>query len=56
MYKTNLNNHIGEFKIVPLVRFDRVWTDEDLAIEIGISKDDLKQIQKILPDYYGLLK
>lgn len=56
IYKTNINNHMGELKIVPRVPFDRVWNDGLLVKEIGISEDELNEIYKILPDYYNILK
>ena len=52
IYKTNTNNHRGEFKIIPLVPFDRVWTDEMLCEEIGISDSEYEEILKHIPEYY----
>lgn len=54
IYKTN-TNQIRGFGIVPLVPFDRIWTDEMLAKEICITDKELQEIRKILPDYHGLL-
>jgi len=54
IYKTNTNNHVGEMRIVPLVSFDRIWTDEMLAKEIGITPKELDGIKQILPNYYNL--
>jgi len=54
IYKTNTNNHVGEMRIVPLVSFDRIWTDEMLAKEWEVSNDELDAIKKILPDYYNI--
>jgi hypothetical protein len=52
IYKTNTNNHMGEFKIVPLVPFDRIWTDEMLCEEIGIADSEYEEILKHIPEYY----
>jgi precorrin-6B methylase 2 len=54
IYKTNTNNHVGEMRIVPLVPFDRIWTDEMLAKEMGITPKELDSIKQILPNYYNL--
>ena len=54
IYKTNTNNHVGEMRIVPLVSFDRIWTDEMLAKEMGITPKELDGIKQILPNYYNL--
>ena len=52
IFKTNTNNHVGEMRIVPLVSFDRIWTDEMLATEIGITDKELDAIKHVLPAYY----
>ena len=54
IYKTNTNNHVGEMRIVPLVPFDRIWTDDMLAKEIGITDAELGEIKKLLPDYFEI--
>jgi methylase of polypeptide subunit release factors len=53
IFKTNPNNHVGEMRIVPLVSFDRIWTDEMLATEIGITDAELDAIKHVLPAYYA---
>ena len=53
--KFNGNNHMGELRTVPLVSFDKVWTDEELAKLIGLTDDELQLIQTTLPDYHGVL-
>lgn len=54
--KFNSNNHMGELRTVPLVPFDRIWSDEDLAKLIGLTDEELDLIRSVLPDYHGLLK
>lgn len=53
--KYNLHNDRGELKTVPLVPFDRNWTDEELAKLIGLTDEELSVIRSVLPDYHGLL-
>ena len=54
--KYNQQNARGEYKTVPLVPFDRHWTDEALAELIGLTAEELDVIRNTLPDYHGLLK
>jgi hypothetical protein len=54
--KFNGNNHMGELRTVPLVPFDRNWTDEELAELIGLTDEELDIIRTVLSDYHGLLK
>ena len=54
--KINQLNSRGELKGVPLVPFDRLWTDEELAQLIGLTDEELEVIIKSLPDYHNLLK
>lgn len=54
--KLSTNNHGGELKTVPLVPFDRNWTDEELAELIGLTDEELDIIRTVLSDYHGLLK
>jgi hypothetical protein len=56
MTKFNQHNDSGELKTVPLVSFDRYWTDEDLAKLIGLTDDEVSLIRSVLPDFHGLLK
>jgi len=54
IYKTNTNMHRGEMRIIPLMPFDRIWTDEMIAKEWGITNIELDAIKKILPNYYNI--
>ena len=54
--KFNSNNHMGELRTVPVVPFDRMWSDEQLAKLIGLTDEELNLIRAILPDYHGLLE
>lgn len=53
--KYNQHNENGELRSVPLVPFDRIWTDKELAKLIGLTDDELALVQTVLPDYHGLL-
>ena len=55
LLKVNKNNHRGEFKNIPLVPFDRNWTEDALAIEIGLSAEQMSAIYSYLPDYHDIL-
>lgn len=52
--KYGISNDFG-YPTVPLVPFDRHWTDEALAAEIGLTSEELDAIRAALPDYHGLL-
>ena len=56
MTKFNQHNDTGELKTVPLVTFNRDWSDEELAKLIGLTDDELMFIRSTLPDFHGLLK
>jgi hypothetical protein len=52
IYKFNGNNHVGEFRSVPLVDFDQEWTDEKLMAEWGITEEEFEEVKKvIIPTY-----
>ena len=53
--KSGISLDRGELKSVPLVPFDRLWTDEELARLIGLTDEELEVIIKSLPDYHNLL-
>ena len=53
--KNNPNNHMGEFGKVPLVDFNKKWTDEMLIKELGLTQKEFKIIVKTLGDYHGQL-
>lgn len=54
--KYNQHNENGELRAVPLVPFDKSWTDEELARAIGLTDEELNLIKSSLSDYHGLLK
>ena len=51
--KINPNNHGGEFAKVPLVDFDKKWTDEMLMKEIGLTEKEMKVIINTVGNYHG---
>jgi len=53
--KNNPNNHMGEFGKVPLIDFNKKWTDEMLIKELGLTQKEFKIIVKTLGDYHGQL-
>ena len=55
LHKTTTNTN-RSMAMIPLVPFDRIWTDEMLMREIGINDAEMAEIYNKLPDYYGLLK
>lgn len=54
LMKYNQENSRHELATVPLVPFDRAWTDEALAEEIGLTAEELQAIRQALPDYHNL--
>ena len=47
--KINANNHTGrQFRRVPLVNFNKQWTDEMLIKELGLTQKEFKTIVKTL--------
>lgn len=53
LLKINKNNHRKEFDFIPLVPFDRLWTEEMLQKELGITDYELNIITSSIPNYYG---
>ena len=51
VHKLNSNNQ-GEMKMIPLVDFNRSWTDADLCKEFGITDKEYAEILKVIPVYY----
>ena len=51
--KFNGNLHRGELRAVPLVPFDRTYTDDELFDMIGLTQTERDTINNFLPDYYG---
>ena len=56
LLKFAIDNRNGELKSVPLVDFNKVWTDDELFNMIGITDDERKEIEKVIPewDHYGI--
>lgn len=46
------NHHQGELKTVPLVKFDKIYTDQELCNMIGITPNEYAEIEKVLMTYY----
>jgi len=46
------NHHQGELKTVPLVDFDKTYTEQELCDMIGITNDEYAEIEKVLMPYY----
>lgn len=38
---------------MPLVDFNRVWSDDDVYELIGLTREEREAIDAIIPDYYG---
>lgn len=53
--KINGNIHQSELNTVPLVPFDRIWTDVMLQEKLGLTDTEMNLIYSILPDYHGML-
>ena len=54
LLKINPNNHSGgAFKKVPLVDFNKKWSDEMLSKELNITKSEMKLMMNILGNYHG---
>ena len=52
LLKFTLNNHSGELKSVPLVNFNKKWTDEELGEELGLSIEERNFINSFIGDFY----
>jgi len=50
--KNNPNNHMGEFAKVPLVDFNKKWTDEMLINELGLTQKEMKVVVDTLGQYH----
>ena len=51
MFSTDLKG--GALGLVPLVDFNRVWTDEEIYDLIGLSATERQVIDSTIPDYYS---
>jgi hypothetical protein len=52
LLKFGIHNENGEVKLVPIVTFDRMWTDEMLKAHFDITDSEYDEICKIIPTYY----
>ena len=54
LLKINPNNHTGRFfRKVPLVDFNKKWSDEMLKKELKLTNSEMKFIIKLLGNYHG---
>lgn len=53
MTKIGISLHRKEFVRVPLVNFDKQWTDEMLIKELNLTQQEYKLIVQTLGNYYG---
>ena len=54
LLKINPNNHTGRFfRKVPLVDFNKKWSDEMLKKELKLTNSEMKFIMKLLGNYHG---
>jgi len=51
--KNNPNNHMGEFAKVPLVDFNKNWTDDVLIKELKLTPEEMKVIINAVENYHG---
>jgi hypothetical protein len=52
--KFNTNNHMGEFKTVPLIDFSVVYDEDMIRKEIGITDDEYNLIKNTLGNYHNV--
>ena len=52
IYKNNQNLHRGELSIIPWLDFTQEWTDEKLYKEFNLTEEEIKFIEKNIPEYY----
>lgn len=50
--KIHQNLDRGELASVPLMDWNQSWNDEKLMKEFGITKDEYKEIRRVIPKYY----
>jgi len=55
LLKFNSNNHMGENKLTPLVDFSRTYTDQELYDMLGLTEEEIIEIEKVIPywDHFG---
>ncbi len=51
--KISLTHHRKESRRVPLVDFNKKWTDEVLMKELGLTQKEMKLMIKVVGDYHG---
>jgi 16S rRNA G966 N2-methylase RsmD len=51
--KFSQNTANKEFAMVPLVDFDRSYTDQELYDLLGLTKAEVLEIKSVIADYYG---
>ena len=52
LLKFGIHNENGEIRLVPIVPFDRIWTDEMLKTRFEITDAEYDEICKVIPVYY----
>lgn len=52
IYKNNSQLDRGELEIIPWLDFSKSWSDEDLKQYFELTDDEIKFIEKIIPNYY----
>lgn len=52
IYKFNGNNHMGEFRSVPIVPLNVIWDDQQLCKYFGITKSEFAEITRCIPKFY----
>lgn len=52
LYKFNTNNHMGEFRMVPMMLGHKGWTDDDLKELFNITEEEYAEIRRVIPEYY----
>lgn len=53
LLKFTKQNHMGELKLIPLVDFNRTWSDKELYELLGITPTEEAFIEEFISDYYS---
>ena len=56
MYKNNSQLECGEMSLIPWLDFTQEWSDEKLYEHFDISEEEIKFIEKHIPNYYSSVK